>query len=314
MTIDYHDLASVDLNLLVALDALLTERSVTRAATHVGVGQSAMSGSLARLRKLLGDDLLTRVPEGMVLTPRASKLIEPVRSALRQFQTIVLREDAFDPTTAERVFTIAVPGSVEMLLGPRLLSTLQREAPGIRLSFRSLEYGTLLKELDADQIDLAVGLITKGHFQHKIRPLYRFDYCCLFNPDLLGVSPPLSLDDFLRFPHVMTSMTGTGTGVVDDALAKIGRSRRLAATTPRFMTVPFMVQTSPVIATMVSAIAQSFADQLGLAISPVPVEIDDFPISMLWHASYDQEPAHRWLREVLVRIGREHAKTLRASV
>ena len=306
MTIDHRHLADVDLNLLVALDALLTERSVTRAAGHLGIGQSAASSALSRLRKLLGDELLTRVPEGMSLTPRAMSLVEPVRAALRQFQTIVLREDDFDPASVERAFTIAMPGSVESLLGPRLLAHLQREAPNVRVTFRAFDYAAVLDQLDADALDLAVGVVTEGRAHHKVRQLYRFGYLCLFNPALLEVPAPMSLDDFLRFPHIMTSLTGTDRGVVDEALAVIGRRRRLAATTPRFTTVPFMVQQTPVIATMVEALARSFARQLDLATSPVPVPLDDFAISMLWHSSYDGDPAHRWLREVLVRLGREY--------
>lgn len=308
MTIKHNDLASVDLNLVVALDALLTERSVTRAAKHLGIGQSAMSSSLGRLRKLMGDELLTRAPEGMQLTPRAMALIEPVRTALRQFQSIVLQEDSFDPATVERAFTIAVPGSVEAHLVPRLLAFLRREAPGVRLTLRALDYGTLLGELDADQVDIGIGIITEGQTHHKVRPLYRFGYLCLFNADLIGVQPPLSLNDYLRFPHIMTSMSGTDRGVVDVALSAIGRQRTLAATTPRFTTVAFHVQAAPVISTMVDELATNLAAQLGLATSPVPVPLDEFTISMVWHASYDVDPAHRWLREVLVRLGREARK------
>ena len=155
MTISHRNLAGIDSNLLVALDALLTKRSVTRAAKQVGIGQSAMSSSLARLRKLLGDELLMRVPEGMA--PRAMALVEPIRASLRQFQSIVLREDAFNPQSVERTFTVAVPRSVEMLFGPRLFAAILRREPGTRLTFRICDYDTVLKELDADQLDLAVG-------------------------------------------------------------------------------------------------------------------------------------------------------------
>ena len=308
MTINHRDLATVDLNLLVALDALLAERSVTRAAAQVGIGQSAMSSALARLRKLLSDELLTRSPEGMRLTPRAIGLREPVRLALRQFQGIVQHEDVFDAATVERAFTIALPGSVEVYLVPRLLALLRREAPGVRLTLRALDYGTVLEELDADRLDLGIGLITKGQTHHKVRPLYRFGYLCLFNPALIGLHAPLSLEDFLRFPHIMTSLDGIGRGVVDEALALVGRKRQLAATTPRFTTVAFHVQAAPIIATMVDELALTFAHQLGLETSPPPIPLNEFTYSMLWHASYDQDPAHRWLREILVRLGREAAR------
>ncbi len=207
----------------------------------------------------------------------------------------------------DRSFTLAVPGSVEARLIPGLLAFLGREAPGIRVVIRNLDYGTILDDLDGDRIDLAVGVISRGQMHHKVRQLYKFGYLCLFNPELLGVDGPLSLEDYLRFPHIMTSMTGTGLGVVDEALAGIGRKRRLTVTTPRFTTVAFHVQAAPLIATMVDRLAVTFANQLGLATSPVPVELNRSAISMLWHASYDHDPAHRWLREVMVGLSRDAA-------
>lgn len=309
MTIDHLGLAKVDLNLLVALDALLTERSVTRAAARVGIGQSAMSSSLGRLRQLLGDELLTRAADGMHLTPRAANLVEPVRATLRQFQSIVQREDSFDPKTVQRVFTIALTGSLEVSFGPVLLDLMRREAPGIRLSLRTLDYATLLSEIDADTLDLAVGLIKEGQMHHKVRPLCRYGYLCLFDAARLGIEAPISLEDYLRFPHVLTSVSGTVHGVVDDALAAIGRTRVLAATTPRFVTVPFLVKSAPVLTTMVDDLARSFARLLDLTTSPVPVPVKGFDVSMLWHASYDRDPAHRWMRDVFVRIARQIPKS-----
>ena len=232
---------------------------------------------------------------------------------MRQFQGIVLQEDSFDPTTVERSFTLAVPGSVEARVVPSLLALLAREAPGIGLVLRSLDYNTVLDELDADRVDMAIGVLSQGQTHHKIRPLYRFGYLCLFNPGMLSVEGPLSLDDFLRFPHIMTNMTGTGPGIVDEALARIGRKRRLTVTTPRFTTVPFHVKAAPLIATMADKLALTFADQLGLATSRVPVPLEETAISMLWHSSYDHDPAHRWLREVMVRLGRETVRDIGAA-
>ncbi|MCJ2087695.1 LysR family transcriptional regulator [Methylobacterium sp. E-005] len=305
MAIDHIDLSRIDLNLLVALDALLDERSVTRAAARIGIGQSAMSSSLARLRRLFDDELLTRSPDGMRPTPRALKLAEPLRATLRQVQALVHREEQFDPATVARSFTISLPDSVEVLLGPRLIAQLRREAPGIRLLLRSVERARILDELDADRVDIAIGLFSEGQVHHKQRLLYRDSYVVLFNAALIGLQPPIGLDDYLRFPHVLTSLRETAHGVVDDALALIGRSRTLAVTTPRFLVVPFLVRAAPVIATMHARLATSFASALSLSVSPVPVELEDVAVSMLWHASYDRDPAHRWLRDLLVRLAHE---------
>ena len=156
MNIDHINLSRIDLNLLVALDALLTERSVTRAAARVGLGQSAMSHNLARLRTLFGDELLTRGPEGMRPTPRALALIDPVRIALAQIQALVSRDKAFDPRTAERLFRIGLPDSVEVLLGPGAARPSVRgraRYPAAPVHHRL----ALFDELDADRLDLAVG-------------------------------------------------------------------------------------------------------------------------------------------------------------
>ncbi|MCF4128074.1 LysR family transcriptional regulator [Methylobacterium sp. SyP6R] len=305
MTIDHIDLSRIDLNLLVALDALLAERSVTRAASRIGIGQSAMSSALARLRTLFGDELLTRAPEGMRPTPRALALAEPLRTVLRQVQTLVRREEAFDPRTVVRTFTISLPDSTEVLLGTRLLAHLRREAPGISLLLRSVDRAHVLEELDADRIDLAIDLSFRGQMHHKQRLLYRDSYVCLFNAALVGLTPPISLDDYLRFPHVLTSLRGTAHGVVDDALAKLGLARTLAVTSPRFLAVPFLVRAAPVLTTMHARLALLFAETLGLTVSPVPVPLDDVAVGMLWHASYDDDPAHRWLRDLLRHLAGE---------
>src|SRR5215211_1855485 len=157
MAIDHVNLSRVDLNLLVALDALLTERSVTRAAARVGLGQSAMSHNLARLRALFGDEILTRGPEGMRPTPRALALVEPVRTVLSQIEALVSRDEAFNPQTAEHTFRVGLSDTLEALIVPSLLAHLCEVAPGIHLRLHNFEPSKLLDDLDADRLDLAIG-------------------------------------------------------------------------------------------------------------------------------------------------------------
>jgi DNA-binding transcriptional LysR family regulator len=306
MNIDTVDLSRVDLNLLVHLDALLTERSVTRAAGRVGLSQSAMSHNLARLRDLFGDELLTRGPEGLRLTPRALALIEPVRTALAQVQAIVSRDEVFDPGTAERTFRVGLPDSMEILIVPALLAHLREVAPGIHLRLHNIDSARLLDDLDADRMDLAVGYgdFAQGQAHHKRRLLFRETYLCMFNAERTGITAPVSLDDYLRLPHVLTSLRhGQGErGVVDEALDKLGLRRTVVLTTPRFLAVPSLVARAPVVVTMHARIARAFAAALGLSLSPPPVELKDIAVSLLWHASYDRDPAHSWLRQVVVRL------------
>jgi LysR family transcriptional regulator, mexEF-oprN operon transcriptional activator len=306
MRIDHANLARLDLNLLVALDALLAERSVTRASARIGIGQSAMSHNLARLRLLFDDELLTRVPNGMRPTPRGLALIEPVQRALAEIQELMLPDDTFDPATADRVFRIGVSDSVEVALIPTLLAHFRESAPGIRLQLRSIDRFRIVDELDADRLDLGIGVFTEGQTQHKRRRLYTDKFLCMFNAELVGVSPPISLDDYVRLPHVLASLPGDARGIVDDALAKLGLERRIVLTTQHLLAVPFVVRRAPVITTMRANVVHFFAEALGLEVSPPPVELLEMPVSLLWHASNDRDPAHRWLRQTVTRLATEN--------
>jgi len=303
MAIDHINLSSIDLNLLVGFDALLAERSVTKAAARVGLGQSAMSHNLARLRQLFDDELFVRSPEGMRPTPRALALADRVRVALSDIEALVTRADEFDPANTERTFRIALPDSVEMLIGAKLLAIGCEEAPGIRFRFYSTDERQLLDEIDADNIDLGIGIGTfpDGQVHHKRRLLVTDTYLCMFNAKKVGRKPPISLEDYVRLPHVLTSLRKGERGVVDDALEKIALSRKVALTTSRFVAVPFLVAGAPVVTTMHARLARIFARELGLVLSRVPVELPEVTISMLWHASYDGDPGHEWLRKAIVR-------------
>ena len=305
LVIDHINLSRVDLNLLVALDALLMERSVTRAAARVGLRQSAMSHNLARLRALFGDELLTRGPDGMRATPRALALIDPVRIALAQITALVSRDEVFDARTAARSFRIGLTDSAEVLLGPALLARLCEAAPGIRLRLSSTD--RLFEELDADHLDLGIGFgpLPEGQAHHKRRVLGTDSFLCMFNAERVGISPPISLEDFVRLPHVLTTLRKGERGVVDDALAKLGLSRTVALTTSRFVAVPFLVAGAPVVTTMHGRLARYFAGALGLSLSPAPVELPEAPASLVWHASYDSDPAHMWLRQTVARVATE---------
>jgi DNA-binding transcriptional LysR family regulator len=305
MAIDHINLSRVDLNLLVALDALLTDRSVTRAAARVGLRQSAMSHNLARLRALLGDELLVRGPDGMRPTPRALALIDPVRIALAQITALVSRDEAFDARTAERSFRIGLTDSAEVLLGPALIARFCEAAPGIRLRLSSTD--RLFEELDADRLDLGVGFgpLPEGQAHHKRRLLGTDSFLCMFNAKRVGVSPPISLEDYVRLPHVLTTLRQGERGVVDEALEKLGLRRTIAVTTPRFVAVPFLVAGAPVVTTMHGRLARFFAGALGLSLSPAPVELPEVSASLVWHASYDRDPAHLWLRQTVARVAVE---------
>ncbi len=262
-----------------------------------------MSHNLARLRQLFDDELLVRAPEGMRPTPKAMALGDRVRITLSGIQSLVARDEDFDPKKAERTFRIGLPDSTEMLIGPTLLAICCDEAPGIRLRFYSTDERQLLDEIDADNVDIGIGFGTfpQGQVHHKRRILATDTFLCMFNEEKVGFRPPISLENYVRLPHVLTSLRKGERGVVDDALEKLGLSRKVALVTPRFVGVPFLVAGAPVVTTMHARLARLFAMELDLALSRVPVELPEVTNSMLWHASYDDDPGHVWLRNTIVR-------------
>lgn len=305
MNIDHANLNRLDLNLLVAFDALLTERSVTRAGIRIGLGQSAMSHNLARLRTLFGDELLTRSAEGMRPTPRAMALADSVRLTLAQIQSTVLQSEAFEPATADRVFRIGLADSIEVAVIPGLIERLQASAPGVSLRLRSTNRMSILEELDTGTLDLGIGVFSQGQTHHKRRQLYTESFLCLFSPEQLDLTPPISLQDYLRWPHVLTSLADDARGAVDEALAKSKLKRSIVMTTPGFLAVPFVVRRARVITTMPSRLARYFSEAFGLVTSPVPIDLPSFTISLLWHESFDHEPGHRWLRQAVAGLAPE---------
>ena len=304
MRIDHVHLAKLDLNLLVALDALLSERSVTRAALVIGISQSAMSHALSRLRTTFADELLTRAPDGMRPTPRALGLLAPTRAALTQIQELTSAQASFDPATADVTFSLGIPDSTEVLLMPQLVARLQSVAPGVKLLLHTTDRHRILEDLDSGRVDLGIGVFDQGQTHHKRRILNKESYLCVFNAELVGVTPPISLDDYVRLPHLLTSLVESAHGVVDEALAKVGRTRTIALTSPRFNAMPFVVRQAPVIATMHSRLARFFGESMGLAVSPAPVDLPDVSISMIWHSSNDTVPGQRWLRDTILALRR----------
>ena len=147
--------------------------------------------------------------------------------------------------------------------------------------------------------------IDHGQIHHKRRPLYTDNFLCLFSPEQLNLVPPISLADYLRVPHVLTSLSADAHGAVDDVLAKLKLKRTIALTTPGFLAVPFVLRRAPIITTMPSRLARYFAEAFGLATSPPPIELPTFTISLLWHASFDQDSSHVWLRQTVAGLGSE---------
>ena len=183
------------------------------------------------------------------------------------------------------------------------MAHLAAEAPKVRVRIRAIDRFEVLEQLDRDRLHLGVsGLLTEGGAHHKRRRLYATDFLCLYDPARLPLAPPLSLEDYVSVPHVLGSPRGDAHGVVDDALASLGLRRAIAVATQHFSAVPFLLKGARLLSTVPRRPARIFAERFGLATSPVPLDLPASDVSMIWHASYDHDPAHRWLRGTVARL------------
>ncbi|MEV4605921.1 LysR family transcriptional regulator [Neorhizobium sp. LMR1-1-1.1] len=296
-TIDHFNLRSFDLNLLVAFDALISEGSVTKAAKRLKIQQPAMSHSLSTLRVLLQDELFIRVGQVMQPTSRARSLAVPVRQALKQAQLALSGGDAFDPATEERTFRIAMSPEVELLLIPDLTARLRRLAPGIRVLARVFPYEAMDPSFEDGSIDLAVGCTYTQTSRRSFETLYKTEFACCHNPDLLTLSKTVGLEAYLAAEHATISQNETLQGCIKDALEIAGVELNVVTAAPGYMSVLSAAQSSPLIATVPSRIAERYAPLLGLDVSPLPVSLSFPPVNMVWANHADGDPANAWLRQ-----------------
>ncbi len=292
------DLRRFDFNLLKALDALLRARSVTGAANALGIGQPAMSHALAQLRHALNDKLLARRGAGMTLTPRAIALIEPVTDILVRIQAGVLQPPAFSPGETQRVFRFGLSDHLQTRFLPALMMRLRQDAPGLRLVVRPTDRETVGAALESGALDLVIAGFPALPTERS-RVLRRESLVALFDPQACGCAAPLSIDDYVRLPHFLMSQHGDLTGAVDTALGAIGEAREVILAIPNFLVLPYILPGLAAIAAVPESVARHCHAVAELAVSPLPVHIAAYDVTMIWHASQEPDPGHRWLRELI---------------
>lgn len=303
---DTHDvnLAGIDLNLLVVLDALLGERHVTRAAARVGLTQSAASHALARLRTLLDDPILVRGPGGqLVATERALAIAPRLRRSLDDLAIALRGEPGFDPATARRTFRIATVDYTELILLPTLIERLTRDAPGIDL-WVVPPHDDPAPALAAGEIDAAIGVWTDrpwpaGTYRKR---LFDDNFRCVVRAGHPAAKQRLTLARFCELSHLLVAPRGTRGSFVDDALERLGRTRRVAVAVPHFLVAPHVIASSDLIVTLAARVAAAVAERFDLALLPPPVELASFTTSLVWHERGHHDAGQRWLRDQLVEV------------
>jgi LysR family transcriptional regulator, nod-box dependent transcriptional activator len=292
-----QNIRRVDLNLLAALDVLLEERNVTRAADRLGLTQSAASRILARLRHALDDPLFVRTSRGLTPTQRALEIAGPLREHLSSLERLILDRKPFEATTARRRFRVAAIDYVQVTLLAPLLRKLQREAAFIDFEIRQPS-ADAERDLEAGSLDLLLMPQQPSGPGIVWTPLYHDDYTCLtWNRHH---ARRLTLSSFAAMEHVLVAPRERAGGIVDAVLDKHGLSRRVATQVSTFLMVPHLLVGTARIATVPKRMAQELARLHPLKIIRPPVEIPGFTICQGWHEIHRHDPGHRWLRAALV--------------
>ena len=294
------ELRDIDLNLLLVFDRMLAEKRVSAVAEGLGLSQPAVSNALARLRRLLDDDLFLRTARGMEPTPFALQMAEPVALAMSALHGALNQHAVFDPGTSRRGFTLAMTDIGEIYFTPLLMDVLSRAAPGVSISTVRNTSVNLRDAMEAGQVDLAIGLLPQlkaGFFQRR---LFMQRYVCLFGASHpLAAKSRLSLKDFAAADHVLIQAAGTGHGQVDDLLAAQGIARRVRLTVPHFVAVGHILRSTPMIATVPQKLAESLAEPFGLVWRAHPAQLPQVAINSFWHARFHRDPGNQWLRKLL---------------
>jgi DNA-binding transcriptional LysR family regulator len=298
-------LHAIDLNLLVTFEALMAERSVTRAGTRIGRTQPAMSAALARLRHLFQDELFVRGPNGLEPTPRALDLAEPVAKSLRYAREALTFSESFDPRTASATFRLALSDHPAFLLLPRLLAELKRTAPGITLDVHGYSARDRQVELlDAGQIDMAVGVPPQTAPRILTHPLFEETFVCVLRVDHPSARGKLDLETFLALEHLLVSPEGDRFGHIDRKLGELGRRRRLGLTLPQMYVAPAVVAETDLVATLLRGVVEVSAHRERLALFEPPVDLPTIPFLLSWHQRNDTHPGQRWFREFIIAMAR----------
>jgi DNA-binding transcriptional LysR family regulator len=307
---------TLDLNLLRVFDEVMAERNLTRAAGNLAMTQPAVSNALRRLREALGDELLVRAGNAMAPTRRALELWPSVRQALEGLQAVIAPAD-FDVTRSRDTFVLTLADATAALLVPPLVRRLEVDAPSITLRLRPLTTRDPRPLLAGAEADAAVGYfpgaiaaITQQVMQHGLpeafehERLYSGEYVCVMRRDHPLAHGRLTLDDYCAARHLLVSFSGRPFGFVDEALAAIKRSRRIVLTVNQFFTAGQVVARTDLLTVLPAHFLASTGMKRSLAVRPLPLEVPNVHVDLLWHRRHDARPAHLWLRRAIASAAR----------
>ena len=297
---------TIDLRLLRCFDALMADRSVSRAAQRMNISQPAMSVALGRLRRAFGDPLLIRGQGEMVPTSRAFALLETTRTVLEGMGKLTASAAPFDARTASLQLTITAPGYIGHVVLPRLMRQLEKAAPGVRVEVRAANRERATEWLESGEIDFRMGWIREPPAGLRFKTLYRDHLVCIAAKGHPLISRKLTPELFCAVPHVRTMVHRQSDSgqVIDEAVDALGKRLNIVLLVQEVLTVPYIVASSNLIAAIPARLARTFVGQLPLKVHPLPLHVPEQTIALYWHERTHRSPAHVWFRELLGSIAK----------
>ncbi|MBL0370734.1 LysR family transcriptional regulator [Rhizobium sp. KVB221] len=292
------EIGRLDFNLAITFLAIWQERSVSRAALRLSLSQSAVSAALARLRVATNDPLFIRTRGGMEPTARAISMAGQIQHGVELLRQALVVEDRFDPATSTRHFSLGMSDDFEVALGPAIAARLLALAPNVSVVFRQANRHIVEQMLEAREIDLAIASGVPARSWLVTEDLGHSGYASLLNNKLCGLPLPLSLEDFLGLPHILISFLGR-EGIVDSGLKAIGRSRTIHTALTHFSSLPSYLMEMRVIASVPSHAARALAANTALDISPVPLALGTYMVSMLHRRDVAEDAAIHWIKGII---------------
>jgi len=293
------NLGNLDFNLLKVLDALISERNVTRAGLRLGRSQPAVSNALHKLRVTLGDDLLVRGPNGFVLTPRAEMIRAPLREAIALAENCLAGEAQFNPATATGVFRLSTPDRLSISVVPPLFDRLRKLAPNMSLQILTADRKQALDLLDQDRTDIALGWLDQKPRHLNAEFMLAERLFCVVRRDhpILKRGQKFDIATVLSFPHLIVSATGNRTAIFDDLLLRHRLRRHALVAVTNFTAVPHLLARSDMIGVFTELASNVFERSFKLAKRAVPIDVGEISTNMVWHHRNDRDKKHVWLRQ-----------------